>query len=83
MLKSRRSFNNDEYPEAAALRSQMNKWIEKREAETGRTNPMVNLNWHGKPKGHEGPFTSSQQAYDSMYIGSPGAAAKLQARDRK
>ncbi|MBW3624031.1 MAG: sulfatase, partial [Armatimonadetes bacterium] len=59
-------------------------WIEQRERETGRPNPMyTNVNWHGKPGGHEGPFTSSQQAYDSMHIGSPGAAQKLQARDAK
>ncbi len=74
-----------EYPEVVqALRTRMDKWIAKREAETGRPNPMfTNLNWHGKPNGHEGPFTSSQQAYDSMYIGSPGAAAKLQAREKR
>ncbi|HET6384456.1 MAG TPA: sulfatase [Armatimonadota bacterium] len=72
----------DEEPAlVAALRARMDAWIEKREAETGVPNPMfTNLNWHGKAKGHEGPFTSSQQAYDSMYIGSPGAAQKLQAR---
>lgn len=52
--------------------------IEKREKQSGRTNPMyTNLNWHGLG---EGPFKTSQQAYDSMHIGSPQAAAKIQAR---
>jgi arylsulfatase A-like enzyme len=66
----------------AALRARMDAWIARRERETGRPNPMfTNLNWHGKPGGHEGPFVSSQQAYDSMHIGDPGAAQRLQARD--
>lgn len=68
----------------AALRERMEWWIAKREAETGMTNPMyTNLNWHGSSGGHEGPFTSSQQAYDCLYIGSPAAAQKLQAKDAK
>ena len=51
--------------------------IAKRTKETGRENPMyTNLNWHGKGFG---PFKTSQQAYDSMHIGSPKAAEKLQA----
>jgi arylsulfatase A-like enzyme len=75
----------EEYPEVVTdLRARMTKWVEKRERETGQTNPMfTNLNWHGRPNGHEGPFTSSQQAYDSMHIGDPGAAQKHQARDAK
>ena len=36
----------------------------------------TNLNWHGKGTG---PFKSSQEAYDTMHIGSPKAAQKLQA----
>jgi len=65
----------------AALKERMQAWIEKREQETGLPNPMTtNLNWHGA-KEHEGPFTSSQQAYDTLHIGDPGAAARLQARD--
>jgi arylsulfatase A-like enzyme len=75
----------EEYPEVVEdLKTRMSKWIEKRERETGQTNPMfTNLNWHGKPNGHEGPFTSSKQAYNSLHIGDPGAAQKLQARDAK
>jgi hypothetical protein len=41
----------------------------------------TNLNWHGTS--HEGPFTSSQQAYDTLHIGSVGAANRLQAGPQK
>lgn len=59
------------------LDARMNAWIAKRTKETGRPNPMfTNLDWHGKGCG---PFQSSQQAYDSMYIGSMVTAQKLQA----
>ena len=52
--------------------------IAKREKETGRTNPIyTNLNWHG----HGGPFKTSQQAYDTLHIGSPKAAQALQAKE--
>ena len=65
----------------ASLKERMHAWIAKREAETGLPNPMeTNLNWHGA-RDHDGPFTSSQQAYDTLHIGDPGAAARLQARD--
>jgi len=60
------------------LRQRMDAHVQRRERETGRTNPMfTNLNWHGSS--HEGPFGSSQEAYDTMHIGSVGAANKLQA----
>ncbi len=65
----------------ATLRGRMDAWIASREAATGNSNPMHrNLNWHGSTT-HEGPFTSSQQAYDTLHIGDPGAAARLQSRD--
>jgi arylsulfatase A-like enzyme len=65
----------------AALKGRMEAWIAKREAETGLPNPMsTNLNWHGNAE-HHGPFLSSQQAYDTLYIGDSRVAAKLQARD--
>ena len=63
------------------LRDRMNAWIAKRESETGLPNPMHQQgDWHG----HEGvgPFTSSQQAYDTLHIGDPAQAAKLQAKSR-
>jgi arylsulfatase A-like enzyme len=60
------------------LEGRMQAWIAKRESETGRTNPIyTNLNWHG----HGAPFKTSQEAYDTMHIGSPKAAQALQARE--
>ncbi len=60
----------------AYLEARMHAHIAQREKQTGRTNPMyTNLDWHGKGTG---PFTSSQEAYDAMHIGSRSAAAKLQ-----
>jgi hypothetical protein len=70
----------DELPEVVAfLKGRMEAWIAKREAETGLGNPILNQpGWHGI----EGIdyFTSSQQAYDSLHIGDPGTAQKLQAK---
>jgi arylsulfatase A-like enzyme len=72
----------DSEPEVAAmLKARMDAWITKREAETGLLNPIHNQgDWHG----HEGvgPFKTSQQAYDTMHIGDPKQAARLQARSR-
>ncbi len=69
-------------PEVVALlRGKMEAWIAKRESEEGIVNPMLTQgDWHGH-KG-VGPFKTSQQAYDTMHIGDPGAAAKLQAESR-
>ncbi|MDO8586761.1 MAG: sulfatase [Armatimonadota bacterium] len=64
----------------ADLEARMQAHIAKRERETGRPNPIyTNLNWHGQG----GPFESSQQAYDTLRIGSPKAAEALQARELK
>ncbi|MGI6561457.1 MAG: sulfatase [Clostridia bacterium] len=67
----------DRYPEVVAfLKDRMEKHIKKREAETGRTAPIyTNLDWAGNGKT---PFKSSQEAYDSLYIGSIDTAVKLQ-----
>lgn len=63
----------------AMLEARMQAWIARRERETGRKAPIhTNLNWHGLGCG---PFKTSKQAYDSMHIGSPGAAKGLQARE--
>jgi len=60
----------------------MEQFIARREQEEGITNPMLTQGaWHG----HEevGPaFTSSQQAYDTLYIGSGKQARALQAKSR-
>lgn len=65
------------------LEGRMQAWIAQREKATGRINPMyTNLRWHGKDE-VGGPFTSAQQAYDTLHIGSPKAAQKLQAKGKK
>jgi len=59
------------------LRARMMAHIAKREKETGRTNPIyTNLGWHGHG---DKPFKTSKEAYNTLYIGSPAAAQKLQA----
>jgi arylsulfatase A-like enzyme len=65
-----------------ALTARMNAWIERREAETGLPNPMHHQgDWHGHAG--LGPFQSSQQAYDTLHIGDPAQAARLQAKSRE
>jgi len=65
----------------ALLRTQMLDWIAKREKETGLPNPIYNQgDWHGKEG--VGAFKTSQQAYDTLHIGDPAQAAKLQAKSR-
>jgi arylsulfatase A-like enzyme len=63
------------------LEDRMNAHIARRQKETGRTNPIyTNLNWHGA---NCGPFKSSDQAYNTLHIGSPKAAQNLQAKEKK
>ena len=63
------------------LRGRMNAWIARRKKETGNPNPMdTNLNWHGKD--YDGPFKSSEDAYNNMYIGSASQAARLQSGNK-
>jgi len=60
------------------LEARMQAHIAKREKQTGRTNPMyTNLNWNGQGRA----FTSSEEAYNTLHIGSPAAARKLQQRE--
>jgi arylsulfatase A-like enzyme len=70
-------------PEVVALlRHRMEQWIAKREKETSFENPMLTQgDWHGHTG--IGPFTSSQQAYDTLHIGDPNQAARLQAEARE
>lgn len=67
-------------PEVVALlKARMDAWIAKRMAETGLPNPIENQgDWHGHTG--VGPFKTSQQAYDTMHIGDPNQAAKLQGK---
>jgi arylsulfatase A-like enzyme len=73
----------DSEPEVVALlRARMEGWIRKREQETGLTDPiMTQGDWHGHAG--VGPFKTSQQAYDTLHIGDPAQAARLQAESRK
>jgi arylsulfatase A-like enzyme len=73
----------DELPEVVALlKKRMQSWIKKREKETGKRNPMLTQgDWHGHAG--VGPFKTSQQAYDTMHIGDPKQAARLQSRSRE
>ncbi len=65
----------------AMLEERMKAHIARREKETGRQAPIYsNLNWHGAGCG---PFKTSQQAYDTMHIGSPNAAKNLQELQRQ
>jgi arylsulfatase A-like enzyme len=65
----------------ASLEQQMQDHIAKRKKQTGKDNPMDNQpNWSGE---HEGPFASSQEAYDSLHIGNAAQARKLQAKTAK
>jgi hypothetical protein len=57
----------------------MEQWIARREQQTGLPNPMLHQgDWHGKEG--VGAFTSSQQAYDTLYIGGARQAARLQSK---
>ena len=71
------------HPEVVAfLRARMEAHIAKREKETAKPNPIYHQgDWHGH-KGI-GAFTSSEQAYETLHIGDPTQAAKLQAADKK
>jgi arylsulfatase A-like enzyme len=70
-------------PEVVALlKARMEAWIAKREAETGLPNPIHHQgDWHGQEG--VGAFKSSQQAYDTLHIGDPNQAARLQSRSRE
>lgn len=72
----------DEPEVVALLKARMEAWIAKREAETGLPNPIHHQgDWHGKEG--VGAFKSSQQAYDTLHIGDPNQAARLQSRSRE
>ncbi len=72
-----------ENPEVVAcLRKRMEDWIAARERQTGIVNPMyTNLQWHGTAR--QGPFPSSQAAYDELFIGDSSQARRLQAKEKE
>jgi arylsulfatase A-like enzyme len=84
LIEDPKENNNvaEEHPDIVALlQARMDAWIAKREAEIGLPNPIHNQgDWHGQEG--VGSFTSSQQAYDTLHIGDPNQAAKLQAESR-
>ncbi|MHA1573358.1 MAG: sulfatase family protein, partial [Alphaproteobacteria bacterium] len=64
------------------LTNRMNAFIAKREKEEGIVNPMLTQGaWHNHPEIGLA-FESSQQAYDTLHIGNPKQAARLQAKSR-
>jgi arylsulfatase A-like enzyme len=69
----------EQEPETVAwLEQRMAAHVARREAATGRPNPISTCpNWHGLGK----TLVSSQDAYDSFHIGSPQAAQELQAKE--
>ena len=73
----------DSHPEVVAeLRRRMDAWIAKREAETGLPNPIHHQgDWHGKEG--VGAFKTSQQAYDTLHIGTASQAKRLQEKSRE
>jgi arylsulfatase A-like enzyme len=72
----------DAQPEVVdSLTLRMERWIAAREQETGLKNPIhTQGDWHG----HDGvgAFESSQQAYDTLHIGDPSQARRLQEKAR-
>ncbi|MBM7563229.1 sulfatase family protein [Paenibacillus sacheonensis] len=61
------------------LRGRMLDYIAKREGQVNRTNPIyTNTNWNGQNRF----FESSEDAYNSLYIGSIVNARSLQAKDK-
>ena len=68
----------DSEPEVVKfLTERMEAHIKKREAQTGRPDPVLNCpNWNGCGK----YFESSEEAYTSLHIGDPEAAKRLQSK---
>ena len=76
LIEDPEEYNNlaEERPEIVEmLKARMDAWIAKRTAETGREAPIMN-NFLMNDR----PFTSSQEAYESKYIGGIEDAVKLQ-----
>ena len=82
LLEDPLELNNlvDQRPEVVqALQARMNKFIAKREKALGIKNPMLTQGeWSSGA-----PFASSREAYNTLHIGDPETARKLQAQARK
>jgi len=67
----------EEEPEVVALlEERMRRHIERRTQATGRPAPI----YHNRLAGREEPFKTSDEAYNTLHIGDPEAARKLQER---
>jgi arylsulfatase A-like enzyme len=65
----------------ADLTDRLEAWVSRRVAETGRPSPIEKATrWHGLDRG---PFQSSQEAYDTLHIGSIAGAQRIQDRARE
>lgn len=65
----------------SVLSARMDAYIASRETETGIVNPLLTQgDWHGEEG--VGSFTSSEQAYDTLHIGDPVEARRLQAQSK-
>ena len=63
------------------FKEKMDNWIAKRKMETGMDSPIYEQgDWHGIQG--LGSFKSSQEAYDSLYIGDANTAKRLQEKSR-
>lgn len=84
LIHDPQELNNvaEQNPETVAyLRGRLEAHVARRTAATGRENPMeTNLDWHGQGCG---PFKTSDQAYNTLHIGDPEAARRLQADKAK
>ena len=83
LLDDPAEYNNlaESEPQVVAmLKDRMERWIVRREQETGLQDPIYTQGawWNGN-----GPFQSSQEAYDTMHIGTPRQAHQLQAGEKK
>jgi arylsulfatase A-like enzyme len=81
LIKDPLEYDNlaDKEPEVVKfLTDRMNAHIAKREAQTGRQNPVTEqaAKWNGFGKA----FESGEEAYNSLHIGDPEQARKLQAK---
>jgi arylsulfatase A-like enzyme len=85
LIQDPQEYNNlaEQCPDVVDfLKKRMENYIAAREQATGKTNPIHNQpGWHG----YEGVdyFESSEQAYETLHIGDPKQAARLQAGERK
>mgnify|MGYP002682336464 FL=1 len=81
LIKDPEEYDNVAEKEPGVVRmltERMLAHIDRRESETGRQNPIyTNTNWHGRGV----QFKTSQEAYDTLHIGSPKAAEALQAKE--